>query len=499
MPPHDGRVIARSTVWNLVGQGLPAVVAVVAIPFLVKGLGTDRLGILMLAWSLIGYFSLFDFGLGRALTQVVSERIGRGRDDEVADIIWTATCLMTLLGLLATAAVALFSPALVGRVLKIPPNLQQETLQAFLVLATGIPFVTAYAGLRGVLEAILRFDLTNAVRVPLGILTFVGPICVLPFSHSLVPVMIVLVFARVAACAAQLILCLRTVSGLRHARWPRFRTVVPLLRFGSWMTISNVISPVMVSLDRFLIGALTSMAAVAYYSTPYEAVTKLLLVPAALVGVLFPAFSRSFVEDRARTARLFRLGVKALGVALFPLCLLAAAFAREGLTAWLGTAFADKSTLVLQLLAIGVFVNGLANVPFALIQGIGRPDVTAKLHLVELPLYLSALWWLVHLWGIVGAAAAWLARVALDSLLLFLVTHRVLKVMDAATARLLFALPLALLVLGVGTNSLSLIPKVLLVAAALSAFWALAWSWIRTGEDRVLLDGLRVLKVWSAG
>src|SRR5437016_7005364 len=126
---HEGRVIARSTLWNLVGQSLPALVAVIAVPFLVKGLGTDRFGILMLAWSLIGYFSLFDFGLGRALTQLVSERIGRGRNDDVADIIWTATYLMILLGVIASAAVALSSPALVERVLKIPPDLQRETLQ----------------------------------------------------------------------------------------------------------------------------------------------------------------------------------------------------------------------------------------------------------------------------------------------------------------------------------------------------------------------------------
>jgi O-antigen/teichoic acid export membrane protein len=497
--PHDGRAIARSTLWNLVGQTLPAAVAVIAIPVLVKGLGTDRLGILMLSWSLIGYFSLFDFGLGRALTQVVSERIGRGRHDEVAEIIWTATCLMTLLGVAATAIVALSSGVLVARILKVPLNLQGETLQAFLVLAAGIPFVTAHAGLRGVLEAVLRFDLTNAVRIPLGILTFVGPMSVLPFSHSLVPVMVVLVLARVGACIAQLILCIRTIPGLRQVRPPRFRTVVPLLRFGSWMTVSNVISPLMVSFDRFLIGALASMSAVAYYSTPYEAVTKLLLVPAALVGVLFPAFSRSFVEDRARSKRLFRRGVKALGLALFPLCLIAAAFAREGLTVWLGRTFADKSTLVLQLLAIGVFVNGAANVPFAFIQGIGRPDVTAKLHLLELPLYLTCLWWLVHMWGIVGAAAAWLARVTLDSLALFLITHRSLKVMDAATACLLVGLPIALLAIGIGTDSLPLMPKVLVVAATLAGFTALAWSWIRGGEDRVLLDGLRVLRVWSPG
>jgi len=494
-----GRVIARSTLWNLLGQILPAVVALFAIPWLVKGLGTDRFGILTLAWTLIGYFSLFDFGLGRALTQFVSERIGQSREDEVPDIVWAATYVMALVGVLAGAAMALSSPWLVGRALRVPPSMQQETLYALFVLAGAIPIVTAHAGLRGVLEASLRFDLTNAVRIPLGVLTFVGPLCVLPFSRSLWVVVAVLALARAAAFLAQLVLCMQTVPGLRRSTRPRFRAVVPLLRFGSWMTLSNVVSPLMVSLDRFVIGGVISMTAVAYYSTPYEAVTKLLLIPAALVGVLFPAFSRSFVQDRARTLQLFRRGVKLLALALFPLCLLTVTFAREALTIWLGRDFADKSTLVLQLLAIGVFVNGIANVPFALIQGIGRPDTTAKLHLLELPVYLTTLWWLVHMWGIVGAAVAWLGRVALDALLLFIVAERSLG-MGTATGRLLLTLATVLLGLAVGADTMSLVPRILVTALALSAFGVIGWSWILARDDRALFrDGLRFLGVRSSG
>ena len=37
-----------------------------------KGIGVEAFGILTLIWSLIGYFSLFDFWLGRALTQRVA-------------------------------------------------------------------------------------------------------------------------------------------------------------------------------------------------------------------------------------------------------------------------------------------------------------------------------------------------------------------------------------------------------------------------------------------
>ena len=80
--------------------------------------------------------------------------------------------------------------------------------------------------------------------------------------------------------------------------------------------------------------------------------------------------------------------------------------------------FSRHSAVVLQWLAIGVYLNSYAQVPFAFIQGIGRADITAKFHLLELPVYAVLLFVLLHTHGIVGAAVAWNIRVAFDALLL---------------------------------------------------------------------------------
>lgn len=61
----------------------------------------------------------------------------------------------------------------------------------------------------------------------------------------------------------------------------------PLLSFGGWITLTSVISPLMVTFDRFVVGTLTGISAVAYYATPYEVLSRLLNIHAALAGVLF--------------------------------------------------------------------------------------------------------------------------------------------------------------------------------------------------------------------
>src|SRR2546427_10802423 len=168
--------LAPSSLWNLVGQVIPLAAAVVAIPVLLRGLGTDRFGILTLAWVVIGYFSLFDMGLGRALTKVVAEESAAGRVPGLPRLIWTAMLLMTLLGIAAMLGLLLLSPWLVDRALRIPPILRLETTRTFYLLAICVPIVIVTTGLRGILEGSMRFDLTNAIRIPLGLFPFLGPV-----------------------------------------------------------------------------------------------------------------------------------------------------------------------------------------------------------------------------------------------------------------------------------------------------------------------------------
>jgi O-antigen/teichoic acid export membrane protein len=466
-------------------------VAVFSIPVLIRGLGSERFGVLTLAWALIGYASLFDLGLGRALTQLVAKKLGAGEEREIPTLVWTSLLLMLLLGVLGTVVVALLSPWLVHRALNIPDPLEPEALKAFFLLALSVPVVISTAGLRGLLEAHQRFGLINTLRVPMGVFTFVGPVLVLPFSKSLAPVVATLVAGRIVGWAAHLLMCLKVVPELRQSiAWNR-TAVGPLLRFGGWMTVTNVVSPLMVSLDRFVIGALVSMTAVAYYATPYEVVTKFLLLPGALMGVMFPAFSATFVQGGERTAGLYRRSVKTLFLVLFPIMLCTIALAQDGLKIWLGAEFAQHSFRVLQWLTVGVFINSLAQAPFAMVQGAGRPDLTARLHLIELPFYLGLLWWLISTRGIEGAAMAWTGRVAVDAVVLFGLAKRLLPMKNPIRWRALVLAAAALLVLALAALLQGPLVKGFFLLGTILFFTLVTWFRILTPEERTLAQSYR--------
>jgi len=82
-----GTRLARNTVLNFIGQALPLLVGILVIPFIIRSLGTERFGILTLAWIVIGYFSLFDMGLSRATTKFVAEIISRGKSEKLPALV----------------------------------------------------------------------------------------------------------------------------------------------------------------------------------------------------------------------------------------------------------------------------------------------------------------------------------------------------------------------------------------------------------------------------
>ena len=481
--PSNSR-LARYTGWNLFGFCAPMAVALVAIPILTRQMGDDRFGVLALVWMLIGYFTLFDLGLGRAMTRLTAAKLARREQAEVPAIFWTALGLMFLLGLVGAAVLIGLTPKLVHEWLKIPPHLQAEVLWSFLAAAVGLPVVVMTASLIGVLEAYQRFRLINIIRVPMGIYTFAGPLCVLPFTHNLFPMVVVLTVGRVIEGSIYFAYCLRAAPALRHQHVFRRDLVRPLFAVGGWMTVSNMAMPLLVHMDRFLIGRLMAMSAVAFYATVAEVVVKLLIFPRAWVSVLFPSFTAQHVTQSQGAAGLYVRGIKGLLLFTFPIVLVMSSFAGEGLQLWLGPKYAAQSVSVMRWLSAGLFVYSLSYVPYSLLQAVGRADKPALLHLMELAGYVVFASFMIRRFGIGGAAMAWFIRSVIEVIVMSTMARRYAPDSERDVARSGVVVAVALLMLGVAAMTPSLGLRLVIVPAELAVFAALSWRWLLSRDER---------------
>lgn len=427
-----GRVLAHSVIWNFIGMAVPVLIALAAIPLLIKGMGEERFGLLSIIWMGVGYFSLFDLGLGRALTKLIAERLGLSRFDGLDSLIWTALAMLLLMGSIGGTVVLLLSHTLVTKLLNINQALQAEAIASFCILAAGLPVVIVSTALVGILQAHQRFATITKIRLPLGILTFVGPLITLHFTPNLSWATATLLLSRLLALLAFSIAAASIRPELRIPSLPRRDHMVHLLSFGGWLTVSNIVGPLMTYLDRFLVGALLSMTAVTYYVTPYEVLSRAQMLPQSIMAVVFPAMATAFAGDRQRLVHIYTSSTQALVGSMLPVTAGFFLLAPDLLDLWLGEDFRISSTPVMQWLAVGWMVNVFALQPLTALQSTGRPDLVAKTHLAELFPYLLLLWLFTSSFGIAGAAATWAMRALFDTVILNEIAGKMIPELQSA-------------------------------------------------------------------
>ncbi len=483
----NGKSIAKNTLFNLLGYGTPLLFAIVIIPNLINSLGIERFGILSLCWMVLGYFSFLDLGIGRGLTKMVSELIGTNKLEKIPALFWTSLIFMFGFSFLFAIAFFIFVPALTYDIINISEHVQPESLSAFYLLSLSIPIVATTAALRGILESYQKFLVINVVRVFLGISTFLLPAIVVEITNSLFWIILVLIVVRLIVWFAYLLQCFKVNVEIKSKINFELSSFKPIFNFSIWISLANLLGPIIAYSDRFLISTVISAAEMTYYSTPYEVVSKLLLIPGALVTVLFPFFSSSYVRIPQLSEKIFLQGAKFIFLTIYPLVLLIVIFSFEGIEVWLGNEFANRSSLVLNFLAIGILMNSLSLIPNTYLQGAGKPKIPTLINLAELPLYIFFMWMAINEWGIKGAAFAYMLLAILDVCTMYLSARIFLKI-KLITKYHAYSLLIFILILSVPFIINSLITKILFISVLLPLFIFFAWKYFLSAEEKLFLS-----------
>lgn len=406
--------IARNTQINLIGAAAPLLINLITLPLFLRLVGAERYGVLTIVWIFLGYFALFDIGTSRA----ISFQMARTPPEETqlrGELFWTGTVFNLLLGILGGLITIPVGLLLFGHTIGMSGAIRDEALQALPIMAVAVPVATVSGAFVGTLQGNNRFLALNVIQTIAALTSQLLPIAVAYFLGPRLSWLVAATLASRAVFTLQLFISARAAiqPSTGGVVWQRLGA---LLRFGGWVAVSNIIGPVLYSIDRVVVGALSGAARVTYYAVPFNLLSRANLLSNSLSGSLFP---RLAAADDAKANELCSAAVTALSFALTPSFIGAIFLLPWFLGVWVGPAFAQQASLIGKLLTFGIWVNGMAAIPYALLEARGRPDVPAKCHLVEVLPYLGLLWLLTSRFGAVGAAAAWSLRGAVDGLLLF--------------------------------------------------------------------------------
>lgn len=502
LPREAPSRIAHNTVLNLLGLGIPLFVAFLVMPIALHALGPGRFGLLGLAWAATEYLGIFDLGMGRATVRYVAEAHSIGNRG-IGRIASASVLMQSAAGVAGAVVFALLVPVVVSRVLSVPPGNRPEAIAMFRVVALNLPVVLLLSTLRAVLEGVQRFDLSNSIKVATSAAAVIIPAVAARAGVGLPMIMFFLFFSRLAGCIGLEYAIRRAIPGFRWERPEAWRRLKSMLFFGGWVSVSSVVSPILVYLDRFSLAALAGLAAVGYYTAPYEGVSRLLLIPISLAGTLFPALTAQEARgNHARAGEMTGDAVRHLMLAMAPPVAFLIALSPLLLRWWLGEAAAQSTSTALRILAAGVFLNALAHPPYVYLYAIGRPDLPAKFHLGELCIHVPVTWFLVGAFGVTGAAAAWAIRVSIDWGLLTLAarSHAIAAGSRASTrTRRVVVLIAALLALSVFAASLTATaPRlaIAIISASVLAETLAGWWWALDSGERELT---RSMARWYLG
>lgn len=406
---------------NLLGSSIPIILTLLAIPLLIKALGMEQFGFLSLSWAIIGYLSLLDFGLGRALSQQTAANYNN--KSQITQTFWDTHTLIASLGSLGSLIIALITSWFFNQDNNPNPALQHVVWASIFMIFPSL----LINSLSYFLIALEKFILLNLLKSSLSSLNIIIPILICQISspaNTFEHIMEALSWLRWLFSIIFFLACIYSAPYLLKIKSWHFHYPAKLIKLGGWMTITNIVGPIMTYFDRFFIASLISPTAVGAYSIAYELSSKLNIIAAALSTALAPFFAKQKNQPNLITQTFILSSITITGI-FIPLIGCISAYGDLLLHWWLKQDEIKIIHQTTQWLALGFFFNAIALIFYTHLQFMERPDITAKIHLIELPFYLGLLIILLIHQGVIGAAIAWTVRAAIDMLLLLIYSLRI--------------------------------------------------------------------------
>jgi O-antigen/teichoic acid export membrane protein len=493
-PGELTRRTAKNSLFGFGGFLYPALVTLVVTPFVVHRLGVEGYGILSLAGVVAGFLALLDFGMSPSLVKFGAEFAETPMRSRINDLMGAGLLFYACVGIVGGTALLALGLFFASHVFHLSAAARPDLRFALLVAAGQFLLAMLLTALSSLTIAFQRYDIALAVRIVLTSFTSGLTVGALFLGFGLRGVIVATALEPVLGLLLFRFINRRLVPGFRPLpRWdpPLLRT---MFSFSTYAFAAGVSGVILFQLDKLLLGTLSSVADVTYYVIPGNLAQRLHAAVSALTGVLLPLTSGLFARgDIEHLRALYIRATRLILLFLLSVAIPAFVFAHKILQYWIGSAFAEKSSLTFRLLIATYALIALTAIPYYFALGSGRAKITAVYSAIAAALNVALMVVLIPRYGIVGAAVAYLVSTVTVPGFLWYVETRVLALRGPVWPRSLgkLAVPAAvqvaccLLVLPLVGNLFELLALLVVTMPVLgAAYFGLGFS---EPADRQLL------------
>ncbi len=470
-----------NVLWNWTGVAVSLIGGLVLTPYIIRKLGADGYGVWSLVFSLIGYYSLLDFGFRSAVVRFSAHYRAQHDSDKINELVNTLLFYFSaasILLLVVTVVLARYA----DRLFQIPAALRGQFSWLVSLVGINLAVGVAFNVFTGCVEGFQRFDLVNKIRVTAYSTQAVGCFVTLSLGYGLAAMGAVALGAQALLCLLYFVNFRRIFPALRFSRSLVTRSMfVETAGYGGHTFVASLASQSLEQTPSLIIGHHFTTAFVGFYNLPYRLLQYAADGVSRVGLVVAPQAAELAATDQIDKVRALGVYANRYCFALYtPLAITLLFYGRELFRAWVGIDYVNHSAPLLPVILIAAWFTLAGQFSSSTILfGLGKHRGYAWGLVAEALCNVGAMIIIVPRHGILGAAiAATSLTVAIRGIYTPWLLCRVFGCRLAEYLGSIFARPL-----------LTAVPVMALTYAGKKWLWA-GNNWAELGAVAVLVGGL---------
>jgi O-antigen/teichoic acid export membrane protein len=400
--------VLTNTAWNLINYVSPILLAIVVTPIIVHSMGIRQYGIYIFLSTIISMLGLLDFGISTAVNKYAAEYHGRKDVEGMRKLLGTANTIFSGVGI-----IGLLTLIIGAFVLSMSSSHIFSDYQAYYIgiIAAGMTFAfTSINGVYGItFVALQRFDISSKIGIISIVVQQISIMALVLCGYSVNAIFLTQCAIAAVAFLVQKSFAQKILHTVPSALLWDATEAIKCYRFGLITFINNISTSSLTYLDRLILPFFLGPSNLTYYSLPGNITMRVPGLSNSLSATLFPmASSLQGTGDTEKLRILYVRSFRLITVVAAAISIAVCAYAYQILEYWISPSFAEKSTVVLIILAATNFILALGGPLSNFLLGLGKLKFLTTVSIVMAVTNTILLLILIPIYGINGAAWAYL-------------------------------------------------------------------------------------------